>query len=185
MDMEMSVFDTDYLKGIETVKIGNDCFTKVNRFVLDGLNELKSLIIGKKRFKLDENTRLESKCVIMNCDQLNEIHIGDWSFNCYESFELKNLPSLISIQLNIHAFYNCYSIVFESMNNWMMKSDSISIHYSWIICYIWWLSYPWIEWIWYWLIRSPFSDSNQRRWWNCNCIGKVILENDEWLLYLN
>ena len=100
------------------MEIGNDCFKKVNRFVIDGLNELKSIIIGKKSFYFDiENSRLGSKCVIMNCDQLSEIHIGGDSFYWYESFELKNLPSLISIHLDSMAFQKCRSIVFESMND--------------------------------------------------------------------
>ena len=58
-----------------------------------------------------------SKCVIMNCDQLREIIIGEKSFNWYESIELKNLPSLQSIQFDSYAFENCQSIVFESMND--------------------------------------------------------------------
>ena len=85
----MSVFDTDCLKGIERLEIEGDCFMKVNRFVIDELSILKSMIIGQESFKL-----------------------------C-ESFELKNLPSLISIQLDDEAFYWCHSVVFESMNNWM------------------------------------------------------------------
>jgi len=36
---DLSVFDIDCLKGIERLEIGNDCFKKVNRFVIDGLNE--------------------------------------------------------------------------------------------------------------------------------------------------
>ena len=55
--------------------------------------------------------------MIMNCDQLNEIHLGNGSFLWYESFELKNLPSLIFIQLNGGAFSKCQSIVFDSMND--------------------------------------------------------------------
>ena len=55
----------------------------------------------------------------MNCDQLKQIHIGDQSFYCFESFECKNLSSLISIHLDDNAFYFCQSIVFESMNDWM------------------------------------------------------------------
>ena len=113
---DLSVFDIDCLKGIERVEIGNDCFKKVNRFVIDGLNELKTIIIGKNSFKLDEENRCGSECLIMNCDQLSEIHIGEESFYWYESFELKNLHSLISIQLNNEAFY-CHGIVFESMND--------------------------------------------------------------------
>ena len=114
---DLSVFDVDCLKGIERLEIGNECLKKVNRFVIDGLNELKSVIIGKKSFELDENKRIGSECVIMNCDQLNEIHFGYQSFYWYELFELKNLPSLISIQLDGCAFRNCQSIVFDSMND--------------------------------------------------------------------
>ena len=55
----------------------------------------------------------------MNCDQLKQINIGEGSFYYYESFECKNLPSLISIQLQSDGFHICNSVVFESMNDWM------------------------------------------------------------------
>ena len=113
---DLSVFDIDCLKGIERVEIGNDCFKKVNRFVIDGLNELKTIIIGKNSFKL-KDIRYGNKCLIMNCDQLSEIHIGEESFYWYESFELKNLHSLISIQLDDAVLFRCHSIVFESMKD--------------------------------------------------------------------
>ena len=113
----MSVFDIHSLKGIERLVIGYKCYANEKRFVIDGLNELKTIIIGYKSFELDENTGEGSKCVIMNCDQLSEIHIGGDSFYWYESFELKNLPSLISIQLDNYAFCSCHLIVFESMND--------------------------------------------------------------------
>jgi len=55
--------------------------------------------------------------LIMNCNKLIEIYIGSWSINLYESFELKNLLSLISIQLDDYALMFCHAIVFESMNH--------------------------------------------------------------------
>ena len=81
-------------------------------------NELimKSMNIGKNSCTLDENNREGSKCLIMNCDQLKDIHIDNDSFHWYESLELKNLPSLISIYLNSGTFCLCHSIVFDSMN---------------------------------------------------------------------
>ena len=112
----MSVFDIDWLKGIERLEIGKCCFKKVNRFEINGLNELKSMIIGEESFKLSKSDQERSKCLIMNCDQLSEIHIGYNSFYWYESLECKNLPFLISIQLNDYAFMKCHLIVFESMN---------------------------------------------------------------------
>ena len=90
----------------------------VNRFVIDGLNELKSVSIGMKSFYHDWGfVKKGSKCAIMNCNKLIEIYIGIWSINLYESFELKNLLSLISIQLDDYALMFCHAIVFESMNH--------------------------------------------------------------------
>ena len=116
---ELSEFNTDNLKGIKRVEIGNGNYKTVTQFVIDGLNELETIIIRKNCFKLHYMKRGGSKCLIMNCDQLREIHIGEKSFELYESFELKNLPSLISIQFDSGAFMEIHSIVFESMNDWM------------------------------------------------------------------
>ena len=105
------------LISLKRIEIGNDCFENVNRFVIDGLNELESLVIGDGSFELDECNREGSKCLIMNCDQLREIHIGDSTLWWHQSFELKNLPFLISIQLDHWGFRRCHRIVFESMND--------------------------------------------------------------------
>ena len=106
---------------MKRIDIGNDCFEKVTRFVIDGLNELETIIIGYGCFRnvprFMIGNRKESKCLIMNCDQLREIHIGKETLEFYDSFELKNLPSLISIQLDDYVFCNCQRIVFESMND--------------------------------------------------------------------
>ena len=114
---DLNVFDANSLKGIERLEIEGDCFIKVNRFEIDGLNELKIVIIGREGFHLNKENRKGSKCLIMNCDQLSEIHFGYQSFKYYESFELKNLRSLISIQLDFYSFQYCHRIVFESMND--------------------------------------------------------------------
>ena len=96
--------------------IGDDCFENVNEFVIDGLNELESVKIGECSFKLSKDRRKGSKCLIMNCDGLREVEIGKDSFEYYEVLELKNLPSLHSIQMGCGAFRYCHSIVFESDN---------------------------------------------------------------------
>ena len=36
-----------------------------------------------------------------------------------KSFNLSNIPSLISLEIGCTAFNNCQSIVFDSMNDWM------------------------------------------------------------------
>ena len=113
---DLSEFDVDCLRRVERLKIGGDCFKNVNRFVLDGLNELKSMKIGKNSFD-HINSRKGSECVIMNCDQLCDIHFDKDSFHWYESFELKNLPSLISIHIESCTLSDCQRVVFDSMND--------------------------------------------------------------------
>ena len=113
---DSNVFGVDCLNGVVRLDIGNNCFRNVSQFVIDGLNELKSVTIGWKSFELNSDAKEGSKCVIMNCAHLSCIHIGDQSFLWYESFELKNLPSLISTQLGYRVFRKCRSIVFESMS---------------------------------------------------------------------
>ena len=105
------------LISLKQIDIGNDCFEKANRFVINGFNELDGVIIGSDSFCLHEKHRYESKCLIINCNQLNEINIEENSFKYYESFELKNLRSLISIQLDFYSFQYCHRIVFESIND--------------------------------------------------------------------
>ena len=117
------------LISLKQIEIGNDCFKKVSQFVIDGLSELESVKIGWSSFYLDKSLRRDSKCVIMNCDRLKEIHVGGFSFCYCESFELKNLPSLISIQLDESSFYQCNSVIFESMND-RMNNKQIYIDFN-------------------------------------------------------
>ena len=115
-ETNLRAFDIGCLKGIERLEIGNGCFTDVPQFVIDGMSALKSVKSGKESGRREKKRR-GSKCVIMNCDQLSEINIGRDSFEYNQGFELKNLPSLISIQLGSCAFSNCQSIILESMND--------------------------------------------------------------------
>ena len=126
---DLSVFDTSCLKGVTRLVIGDSCFMKVKEFVLDGLNELESVKIGHHSFFI-RDSREGSKCLIMNCDRLRELEIGEeswqpqeiWerterstsSFKRYETLELRNLPSFISFRCSQYIFYQCHSIVMES-----------------------------------------------------------------------
>ncbi|KNB41961.1 hypothetical protein JH06_4672 [Blastocystis sp. subtype 4] len=86
------------------LEIGNGCFKNMIQFLIDGLNELKSVKIGDKSFELEKNGEEGSKCSVeTNTDRLQ--------------FILFNLLSLKSIKLDIGAFVRCHSVVFESMND--------------------------------------------------------------------
>ena len=91
--------------------------------MIDGLTELESLVIGDRSFELDEYNREGSKCLLMNCARLRQIHIGKNSFFWYESFELKNLPSLTVLEMGRASFCNCHWIVVESINDELMMNE--------------------------------------------------------------
>ena len=112
---DCSVFDSSYLEGVTRLVIGGTCFQEMKDFVIDGLNELESVKIGRSSFSHHWNTREERKCLIVNCGRLREVEIGDYSFYEYD-LELKNLPSLNSLEM-VCSFQSCHSIVFESEND--------------------------------------------------------------------
>ena len=101
----LNLNEYQYLKSIE---IGDDCFENVNMFNIDGLNELNELKIGINSFthlkkgKWDANKANNSNRSfhILNCNELESIEIGSYSFSDYGGeFELKNLPKLSTIKI--------------------------------------------------------------------------------------
>ena len=140
------------LNNLESIEIGKDCFGSVQTFQIEGLNRLKSLKIGINSFtqvKQSEWNSLEyNDCVerckqsksfhILNCELLESIEIGEYSFSDYGSdFELRNLSQLQSIQIGTIAgisfnFY-CSSFVIRGieliLNIVMLRSSKSAIHY--------------------------------------------------------
>ena len=96
-----------------------------------------------------------------------------------KSFKLSNLPSLITLEMGYAAFDDCHSIVFESENDWMNHKSDLTKLQSIILGSQTLCGFD----TFYdetvepkltmrsmndnddWLIRSSFSDPNQRRWW--------------------
>ena len=109
-----------YLKSIE---IGDDCFSNVELFKIDGLNELKSLKIGNNSFthlksndKWDRNkaNNTNRSFSILNCIELKSIEIGRYSFSDYGGgFELLNLPKLSSIKIG-EIGYDSWNFYYSS-----------------------------------------------------------------------
>ena len=103
---ELNLNEYRYLKSIE---IGDDCFSNVDLFNIDGLNELKSLKIGANSFThLKSGDKWDWKKAnnhnrsfhILNCIELESIEIGRFSFSDYGGgFELRNLPKLSTIKI--------------------------------------------------------------------------------------
>ena len=103
---DMRIFDLSRFILLEELIIEDNCFSNVDIFKIDGLNYLKSIKIGIKSFtqqKDNWNTIIHDDSrsfAISNCAELKSIEIGRYSFSGYSGlFELKNLPSLISIKI--------------------------------------------------------------------------------------
>ena len=110
-DDDYTIFDFSRLTLVESIEIGSDCFGSVKTFKIDGLNQLKSLKIGKNSFTQKKNWygNNESKSFhILNCESLKSIEIGEYSFSDFAGqFELKNLPALQSIQIGKIGSHSC------------------------------------------------------------------------------
>ena len=91
------------LDNLESIEIGDDCFESVQTFKIDGLNRLKTIKIGSNSFTHNKNDIGNDKSKsfhILNCESLESIQIGEYSFSDFGGeFELKNLPQLQSIQI--------------------------------------------------------------------------------------
>ena len=91
------------LISLESIEIGNGCFGSVRTFKIDGLNRLKTIKIGRNSFTQNSNSEGSDSSKsfhILNCESLESIQIGDYSFSDFGGgFELKNLLQLQSIQI--------------------------------------------------------------------------------------
>ena len=98
-----SIFNFSRFSLLESIEIRNDSFFSVSTFQIDGLNRLKTIKIGNNSFtqKKNDDGNDESKSFhILNCESLESIQIGPYSFSDYAGeFELKNLSQLQSIQI--------------------------------------------------------------------------------------
>ena len=102
-DIDYTIFDFSRFSIVESIEIGDNCFEYVELFKIDGLNRLKTIKIGNYSFTLtknDEGNDSSKSFHVLNCESLESIQIGEYSFSDYAGeFELKNLPQLQSIQI--------------------------------------------------------------------------------------
>ena len=91
--------------------VGSDSFMSVNVFLIDGLNELKSVKIGINSFTKNKNSYDNNNSrsfSILNCNELESIEIGRYSFSDYGGgFELRNLPKLSTIKIGEIGSESC------------------------------------------------------------------------------
>ena len=103
-DIQNSILDFSQLKYVKSIEIGDECFESIQTFRIEGLNRLNTIKIGNNSFTQINRSvpkRYKSKSFhILNCESLESIQIGEYSFSGFGGeFELTNLPQLQSIQI--------------------------------------------------------------------------------------
>ena len=93
------------LPSLNSIQIGDRCFTNTQELKLIGLKELESVRIGKTSFVkcpynpekdgIDSNRHFYLK----DCEKLRELKIGCYSFSDYSVCEIENVPSLEVIEM--------------------------------------------------------------------------------------
>ena len=102
-DMNYTIFDIIRFQFVEELMIGSDSFLNIDTFKIDGLKSLRLLKIGMNSFTKYKGSWANNPSRsfhILNCDKLESIEIGRYSFSDYGGgFELKNLPKLSTIKI--------------------------------------------------------------------------------------
>ena len=100
-----------------SITIGDECFKPLSTFNLNGLGSLVTLTIGSNSFTEHTNDKgndASKSFHILNCNKLESISIGQYSFSDYGGeFELNNLPELQRLQI---GYKNAYSYNFYALS---------------------------------------------------------------------
>ena len=107
---------------LKSFECGDNSFNSVRKFIINGLNQLESIVIGKNSFTLSKNSydeRLNREFHVTDCASLRELIIDRYSFSDYHIFELNNLPNLKSITIGSSSesfnFYYASKTEFSSL----------------------------------------------------------------------
>lgn len=91
---------------LQRIVIEENCFEKVRSFVIDSLSELESFMVGENCCMCKscgtsnrKGEQIGGVLRIVNCPKLKSITVSLTAFFYYDSFVLKNLPSLQSIEI--------------------------------------------------------------------------------------
>ena len=102
-DSELNMLDMSRFVNLRELKVGDDCFENVNEVKLIGLNQLKSIVIGKNSFTKCRNGwpcyYSNRHFYLKSCERLRELKIGRYSFSDYSVCEIENAPSLEVIEM--------------------------------------------------------------------------------------
>ena len=100
---EWKSLDLSLLSKLRKLIVGDECFNKVERVKLNGLNELESVVVGKESFTFESDTTTSFE--MKDCEKVKELIIGEESFHIFGKFSLENTPSMERIIMKGANFY--------------------------------------------------------------------------------
>ena len=111
---EWSVLDLTMMTKLRLLRIGDRCFEHVERVKLIGLHALESVVIGSNSFTSKRNAfgfNTNRRFYLKDCEKINELQIGSYSFSDYYLCKMENLSSIQKIEMgelnsSTYIFYN-------------------------------------------------------------------------------
>ena len=99
---DFSVLDLTRFSKLESLVIGDNCFSYVTEVKMVGLSELESVEIGMNSFtqhKNDYGNDSNRHFYLKNCPKLKSLKMGLFSFSDYTVFEIENVNALEVIEM--------------------------------------------------------------------------------------
>ena len=94
---------------LESLEIGDHCFTFVDEFKMIGMSELESVEIGMNSFTKKKNGYGQDPnrhFYLKNCPKLKSLKMGRYSFSDYTVIEIESVDALEEIEMD--GSYNFY-----------------------------------------------------------------------------
>ena len=99
---DFNVLDLTQFSKLESLVIGDNCFSYVTEVKMIGMCELESVVIGENSFtqhKNDYGNDSNRHFYVKNCPKLKSLKMGLFSFSDYTVFEIENVDALEVIEM--------------------------------------------------------------------------------------
>ena len=115
---EIKELDLSGFVNLRELKVGKECFEKVNEVRLMGLNELESVEIGMNSFTKQKNgfgNNPNRHFYLKDCPKMKSLKMGDCSFSDYTVLEIENVDALEVIEMDGSFNFDSASLELKSI----------------------------------------------------------------------
>ena len=91
---------------MKSIEIENECFKNVSELKLIGMKGLESVIVGENCFTKKKSDNESYGLYVKNCESLRELKIGNHSFEEYSVCAIESVGSLELIEVGSECFKN-------------------------------------------------------------------------------